>query len=70
MVLVYVPRFIETYYAVVGWYSLNACSFLKGKERRVDMWEKEHGKKGLGDVGGGEAILGCNIWETNIKICL
>lgn len=66
----YVPSFIETCYAVIGWYSLNACSSLRGKEGRVDLWEKERGKKGLGDVGGGEAILGYNIWERNIKMCL
>lgn len=37
------PSAIVSCYGVSGGYSFEVCSFLKGNEGRVDLWDREGG---------------------------
>lgn len=45
--------------------SLEACFFLKGKLREVDLGQRGIGEK-WGGKEGGELWLGCIVWEENL----
>lgn len=49
------PSLIVAWYAVFGCYLWKICSFLKGNEERVDLWDRE------GGVGEGK------LWPRLVK---